>query len=393
MILLPLLFLLGRAIADVALIVVALAFLTRSAAARDVAWIREPWVVVALVWVAWLTLGGLFSEHPASATGKAFVQVRFVLFAAALATVHFRDPYVRANFVVALAAAVVLVAVDCLVQASTGYSLTGRGLPELYRLSGPFASQKAGTFLAKTIFPALLPMLLLVPHRKDMAWICLVILIVVGAVITLTGERSALLTFGLGTICCLFLLPRPGRLLLPVVLLVLLVGGALSLTRPILIERFVGHTADDLSNFTDKRYGLIFRSGLALAEQQPVTGIGVAEFPIRCTSPDLADIGPEAVRCVSHPHNPWMEMLVEGGMVGLAFWLILVSLWFRQIARGGKAILLVGTASLLPFVWPFMTSMSLFTTWNAVLWWQAVGLLLALSPPPGGTPRSPGLPP
>ncbi|HEX2525550.1 MAG TPA: O-antigen ligase family protein [Geminicoccus sp.] len=378
--LLPLLFLLGRAVADVALILVAVAFLARSAASRDVAWIWEPWVLVGLAWVGWLTFGGLFAADVASATGKAAVQIRFVLFAAALATVHFRNTAVRANFLLALSSAVVLVAIDCVIQAATGTSLTGRGLPELYRLSGPFDSQKAGTYLAKTIFPTLLPLMLIMGDRRRAAWVVLLALAVAGMIIALTGERSALLTFGLGTLVCLLLLPRLRSFLLPVVLLATLGAGVLVLSRPILVERFVGHTEDDLTNFADKRYGMILRSGLALAADQPITGIGVAEFPKRCPSPELAVIGPVDVRCVSHPHNPWMEMLVEGGVVGLALWLAMVGLWLKRFAAAGRPVLVVGLATLLPFSWPLMTSMSLFTTWNAILWWQAVGLLLALSP-------------
>ena len=154
-VLLPLFFVLGRAIADGALILVAVAFLVRSAVLRDWGWLREPWVLLALAWVGWLTFAGLFAENVPAATTKAADQVRFVLFAAALATVHFRDPATRTNFLVALWAAIVLVAADCLIQVATGTSLTGRGLPEAYRLSGPFSEQKAGTYLAKVIFPAL----------------------------------------------------------------------------------------------------------------------------------------------------------------------------------------------------------------------------------------------
>ena len=38
-------------------------------------------------------------------------------------------------------------------------------------------------------------------------------------------------------------------------------------------------------------------------------------------------------------------------------------------------------AALLPFTWPLMTSMSIVATWNAILWWQAVAVCLAFTPP------------
>ncbi|WP_157505744.1 O-antigen ligase family protein [Geminicoccus roseus] len=387
-ILLPLLFVLGRALADGALILVALAFLVRSAALRDWRWAGEAWVVLALAWVAWLTFAGMFAADVADATSKGAIQIRFVLFAAALATVHFQNPRVRRNFLLALAATVLLVAIDCLIQVATGRSLTGRPLPEAYRLSGPFSAQKAGTYLGKTVFPALLPLVLLVERRELAAWIPLVGLGAAGAIIALTGERSALLAFGLGAACCMVLLPALRRYLLPAMLVALAGLAVIGLSRPILVERFVEQTRDDLVGFADKRYGMIFRSGLALFEEQPVTGIGVSEFPSRCPEPRFAGIGPVEVRCVSHPHNPWMEMLVEGGLVALALWLALLVAWLVRFRQAGRTVFAVGTAALLPFAWPLMTSMSLFTTWNAILWWQAMALMLALSP--AVRPRSSG---
>lgn len=392
-VLIPLFFLLGRAIADGALILVALAFLARSAIARDWRWAREPWVVLGLAWVAWLTFAGLFAADIPEATVKAAVQIRFVLFATALAILHLRKPELRRTFLFALSAAVLLVGVDCLIQVVTGHSLTGQPLPEAYRLSGPFTAQKAGTYLAKTVVLTLLPLLLLIERRPRSAWIPLVLLGMAGAVIVLTGERSALLTFGLSTLCCLFLLPALRRFLLPALLVAAIGLGGLMFSRPILIERFVGHTQDDLADFADKRYGLILRSGLALFAQQPLTGIGVSEFPKRCPDPIHADIGPVEIRCVSHPHHPWMEMLVEGGVVALALWLAMLVAWLRRFHAAGRTIFAAGLAALLPFAWPLMTSMSLFTTWNAILWWQAMGLFLALSPWPAGQKRSSGLPP
>jgi hypothetical protein len=83
-------------------------------------------------------------------------------------------------------------------------------------------------------------------------------------------------------------------------------------------------------------------------------------------------------------------MLVEGGVVALLLWLGMLAAWLRRFAQGGRTVFVVGLAALLPFAWPLMTSMSLFVTWNAVLWWQAVALPLAFSPWPAGPSRSPG---
>jgi O-antigen ligase len=379
--LLPLLFLLGRTLADVALVVVAFSFLARAAATHDWAWLRHPWERLALAWVAWLIVSGLLSGQVVDAAGNSFTQIRFVLFGVAAGYGHLREPWVRRRFFLALGAGVLLVGGDCLLQAATGFSITGRGLPEEYRLSGPFAQQQAGTYLAKNAFVLALPLLLAASRLGDRrrGGMALLMLILVGAIVLLTGERTAFLVFGLGLLLCLVALPVLRPFLLVGSVAVVLVLGAVVHLHPILIERYGAQTLDDLQDFADKRYGMILRTGLALWRTSPVTGIGLSQYPKRCPVPELDAIGPREVRCVSHPHNPWMEMLVEAGIVGLALWLGLVAAWLKVLARD-RVVLVVGMAALLPFTWPLMTSMSIVATWNAILWWQAVAICLALTP-------------
>ena len=98
-----------------------------------------------------------------------------------------------------------------------------------------------------------------------------------------------------------------------------------------------------------------------------------------------AAVAPEA------PRSDGAALAFWAGVVALALWLGLLGTWLWRFAQGGRLVLVAGLAALLPFAWPLMTSMSLFTTWNAVLWWQAMALFLACTPMRGaaGPPLRP----
>jgi hypothetical protein len=81
---LPVLFLIGRAPADVALTLIGLMLLLRSALRRDWAWLRTPWVIVGLALWLYLVVVSAFANDVGGAYSRALPFGRFVLFGAAL---------------------------------------------------------------------------------------------------------------------------------------------------------------------------------------------------------------------------------------------------------------------------------------------------------------------
>ena len=80
----PALFLIGRAPADIALSLIAILLLVRSALGRDWSWLRTPWVGVGLAIWLYLIVVSALAEDPGAAYSRALPFGRFVLFGAAL---------------------------------------------------------------------------------------------------------------------------------------------------------------------------------------------------------------------------------------------------------------------------------------------------------------------
>jgi O-Antigen ligase len=395
---LPVLFLVGRAPADVAMSLIGLFLLARSALRRDWAWLRTPWVVAGLaVWV-YLILASALAEDVAGAYSRALPFGRFVLFGAALQHWLLVERGPRQAMLIALGAVIAFVLLDSLLQFATGQDILGQTY-EAERLTGPFADTVPGTFIVKTCFPVLgLALALAAAWRRR--WrnsLAIGLVVVLALAVTVTGERIALVMLGIGLLP-FFLLLRELRLplLLAGLAALVLVAGTVVLS-PDLTQRMVGQTTHDLEDFWGRRYGELFLRSVKIWRTEPVTGIGLRNFRHECANQHFKALGPVEDRCYTHPHQIYLEWLVETGAIGFLGFIALLALWGRDLISGLRTVeardypIAVGAlAGLLVFLWPLRSSMSFFSNWNAILFWLMLGLALALCAPWGASRGRPG---
>jgi O-antigen ligase len=386
---LPVLFLIGRAPADIALSLIGLLLLLRSVLHQEWAWLRTPWVAVGLALWLYLIGASAFANDVGAAYSRALPFGRFVLFGAALQHWLLSQRTTRQILLAVLGAVIAFVALDTLLQFATGQDIFGYTY-EARRLTGPFGDTVPGTFIVKTCFPVLgFAFACAAAWRQRWRFALTMGLIVVLAVtVAVTGERIALLSLGLGVLV-FFLLLRELRwpLLLAGGVALVLVAGTVAQS-PDLTKRLIGHTAYDLDDFWAKRYGELFRRSVTIWRTEPVTGVGLKNFRDICANDHYKPWGPVEDRCYTHPHHIYLEWLVETGAIGFLGFLTLLALWGRDLVLGLRRIdprdypVAVGAcAALIVFLWPLRSSMSFFSNWNATLFWLMLGLALALCAP------------
>jgi len=383
---LPVLFVIGRAPAEIAISLIALLFLARSALGLGWTWLKTPWLAVALVFWAYLLLVSALAISPEDSFGRALPYLRFVLFAVALQHWLLTEPAAIRTFLKILAIAVGFVLLDCLYQYGTGVDLFGKVAEGQFRLSGPFNNDVAGTFLAKVSLPLLGWWFAWSAHRGHLSWsIGGALALLIGLVILLTGERTAVVSYAMGLGLLVLAVGSIRRPLLLVGLAGLIGLGAIIANQSELRQRFVGHTTSDFEDFWNNRYGIIFVHAIDAWRDAPVTGVGLKNFRLTCDSGNFEHKGPIDSWCFNHAHNPYLEMLSETGAIGLLLFLVLVALILKDIVAGWRPrhpdfpLVAASAASLLMFLWPVMVSKSLFANWNAMLLWLAIGFALALA--------------
>ena len=145
--------------------------------------------------------------------------------------------------------------------------------------------------------------------------------------------------------------------------------------------------------FLDKTgHGVIFQTAIIMWLEQPLFGFGQKSFRIKCheiNSPETLDIRTMTLPrgCSTHPHNYYLEILSEGGIIGavllIAFFVILLKNSIAYQIKNNYTInpekYLLIPVILIFFleVWPLKSTGSFFTTWNASFFWLTAGILLA----------------
>lgn len=376
----------GRAAVDIALSLVAVLFLVRSAVTHDWSWARSTWFKVGAGLWLWMLFLSFFAYDVGLSFSQAVPWIRFLLFAAALEVWVLDEIWMRRLLWVATAT-LVFVSLDALLQYFTGTNIYGDPRWSEDRLTGVFERPRVGIFITKLMFPVVLGAFAWHAWRRGKIlpttlFVALVTLLL--ATVFLSGERMALLLAMLGLIFAAVLQRGLVRKLV-IGALTLAVASVLALAvfNPKMVNRHVDQTIHTIEHLGESDYGQIWNSGLHLVMEHPVLGAGMKNFRVACPTLDLPN-PTNAIRCSTHPHNLYLEWACEAGIPGLLGVILLIAVLFRRIRevahRYGYGVWLLGpTVSMMVHLWPLGPSGSFFSNWAGGMLWLAVGWALAAS--------------
>jgi O-antigen ligase len=348
--LMPVFMLHAFVLAEAAIALICIVFLTRSAILHEWQWVRHGWFPLAMVWWLWL----VFCSLPVPGLGQggmhslteALVVLRYLVLMAALEHRVLRDPGPRRWMAGVVTACAAYIALQTLIQFSFGANLFGAPRWGDGELTGPFTKPRAAAPLSRLFFPALLPALgalLQTPTlRRRLAAGALTTLAL--AVVILIGQRMPLLLTIFGMLVSALLL----RQLRTVTLAALLAGGVLLAASPIVAPptfyRLVTKFSTQMENFPNSPYGLLAARAVAMVEQRPWTGRGYDGFRTGCADPryfhgwtwpnNPADDGGGLAGCNIHPHNHYLQAATDSGLPGLVLFAALVLSWLVILGRG-----------------------------------------------------------
>jgi hypothetical protein len=346
----PLLLLHAHGIAEVAIAVADLCFLARSAITRDWVWVRTPWLLIGWVWWAWLIVCSLpvpaleLGQSDPRSLSQAVLLVRFLVFVAAMEHAILRPPEARRLLYWLVAASAAYIAIHAVFQFVTGYNLYGEAPGGDGELTGPFGKPRAGPPFVRILLPAIIPWAASVLTRPGIRPLVQAWLILIGgvAVALLIGQRMPFLLICLGLAVVGLLLPRLrwGTVAAGVALVALL--AASPVVAPRAHYRLVEKFTDQMEHFSVSQYGELYARAAEIAVRNPITGLGVEGFRIGCPDPQYfrpsfdgsLPTGGGAPICWNHPHNYYLEALVNGGFPSLILFSALAIAWLAALGRG-----------------------------------------------------------
>ena len=293
---------------------------------------------------------------------------------------------------------ILFVVIDTFIQYLFGSDIFGNEFSTAHgkRLSGPFGDEYVvGAYLSKLIFVGII-YLIQIKKNEYFNYSYLGVLL---TIIFLAQERSAFFISLISSI--FFILFYSSAIKHKIISLVMIItcillflkfdnysydkyfkttSLQLGLTDVIHLRNAAeGHKID---SFWDSRYGAHFLTAYEIFLDNKIYGSGIKTFRKICALSKYEKIESKYsdLRCNTHPHNIYFEVLAEGGfLLFIPFCLLILFLVIKNLVsffkEDSKNPYLVNISILIVLFFPLQTTGSFFSTFNGVFYWLGLATI------------------
>ena len=367
----PFIMLIERSPADVWITLIAIAFILKQIVKFNVGMFKIRWVLAFALFFLICVFSSILSDLPFYSLGETIAWSRFPIFAMAVYFWIGRDEKLLTLMLISICMGVLSMVLILFSE----YLLVGQVDG---RLSWPYGDLVPGNYLTKVGLPGFLVVLSFVKIPTNCKQLIPLIFVCLALVASfLTGERINFLILLLSAFLVLSLKDvRYGVLICGIFFVVIL---TLSWVFPTLIERHLFSFIEQLPVHQDSLYFRAFLPGVLAFIQEPFLGVGPGNLRYLCGA---ISEGQPMADCHPHPHNFYLQIIGEVGIVGLCAGIYLIA---ALIAEGRKGLLTSGTVFTrkvlfivpLAFFWPIVSTPDFFGQWNNCFMWSSIAFYLA----------------
>lgn len=393
-ILIPIAQMTGPAIPDIFIVLIAIFFLYQSYENNLWGYFNHPLIIGILLFCLYIVLRSIFSEFPINSLkneGSVFY-FRYLLFALGLAYLLKLNPYLSKCLMISLFFCILLTGMDAYYQFLTGSSFFGN--PSILgqkRLTGPFGDEPVvGRYIAY-LSPLLFSIIYnIYGSNRKIIFVSIALLVFSEVIVFLSGERAPFFYISSFSLLVLVFIPKYrlsraiGLLISLIIILITIEFKNESKNR--MIEVTINQVTSNSIPFMpySPHHEEHYIGALKIAKNNLIFGIGTNLFRYVCDRPEYV----YKRSCSSHPHNYYIQLLAETGIIGLLFlvmfygyicYLSIRQFYFMIIKNHHKLIPFndfIFIMMLLVFWWPLIPTMSFYNNWNNIFLMLPLGYLM-----------------
>ncbi len=360
---------------------------------KKIQYFKNKYFIFFILFCFYLIARSILSKSPLFSLESSLFYFRFGLFAVGVWYLIENNNKLIKYFSILFLLTFIFALLDGYYQYFNGVSLFGIEHPGV-RLSLPFNDKLIlGGYLAR-LFPLLIAVLIYsFDLKKSYIFIILLILIFTDVLIFMSGERTALGLLFLSTVFIIIFLSKYKKIRFFTFMVSLVIMAILASYNPAIKERNIDYTINQISGEGSgeiKMFSNVHHNYLLLSWQmftdKPLVGQGPKMFRILCNDTKY-NINEIKDACSTHPHNTFLQLLAETGIVGLLF-ILIISFKLVQLIYSHSFLYIRKKEYLLSdfqiciiacfavTLWPLIPSQNFFNNWISIIYFLPVGFYL-----------------
>jgi len=341
--------------------------------------LNENTIIIILSFIL-ILLPNLFSSYFPIPFIEQFINIRYFLFALFISSISQLNFKLIINLILL---STVFISLDMIFQYIFKVNIFGIPIDPQHnqsRASSLFGHELiAGTYILKFGLPVIGYYIF---HKKFLFSFTLIYLFLIS--IIFSGERMALILYGMGVFIFLFLIKDLKKIFLLMITLVMILASSY-----LIFDRFKWRVDTFFitlglqnENIKDFGHAAHYMTAYEIFRENRVFGTGHKTFRISCNDNKIKEkIDSKSPGCSTHPHNNYLELLSDSGIVGflgfILFGLFLILKSFKNKLFYSEACGFLITAVII--FWPISSIGNFFNNRTAVTNFFIFGILLYFS--------------
>jgi O-antigen ligase len=332
-------------------------------------------------------LSSLLSDSILFSLKASFFYIRIAIFALLISYLIEKNKKILDYFYYSFLITFSSLIIDGYFQYFTNFNIFGYPLIA-NRVSSFFGDELIlGSFLAR-LFPLLFSLFIIRPNKHPLeVYFISLLFILIDILIFLAGERASFALLNLSTLFVILFISNYKKLRLATFIISILIIIFLGFNNKKLVDRYISSPIESMNLKHDDKYiftqvhDSLIKTAWKMFLDKPILGHGPKLFRIKCSDPKYATGN---YPCDVHPHNFYIQLLSETGIIGFLF---LAGLFFYLIFVTGLHVFKyfihkkkflsdyqIGLLSgLLITVWPLIPNGNLFTNHLMIMYGLQMG--------------------